>query len=114
MSNPAQRLGLVLAALVLALGACTSDGGPDVDLSGDPELEKGQAVYNTNCARCHGPGGGGGVGPALDDGQMTEKFPDIEDQIEIITSGVGSMPAWEGTLSPDEIRAVARYEREIL
>jgi cytochrome c oxidase cbb3-type subunit 3 len=85
-----------------------------VDLSGDPELRTGREVYNGNCARCHGPEGGGGVGNKLSDGVVVARFPDIEDQIAVITKGIGSMPAWEGTLSPDEIRAVARYEREVL
>ena len=32
----------------------------------------------------------------------------------MITNGFGAMPGWEGTLTPEEINAVARYEREVL
>ncbi len=61
-----------------------------------------------------GPEGGGGVGNKLSDGATVARFADIEDEIAVITSGSGSMPAWEGTLTAEEIRAVARYEREVL
>jgi mono/diheme cytochrome c family protein len=98
----------------MALGACSSGGSDTVDVAGDPELELGQEVYNTNCARCHGPDGGGGVGNKLNDGVVVARFPDIADHIALIENGQGGMPAWKGTLSPEEIRAVARYEREAL
>lgn len=106
------RLAATLIALALGLGACSSDGSGSVDISDDPELQLGQDVFNTNCARCHGPDGGGGVGNKLNEGVVVARFPDIEDHIAVIEKGMGSMPAWEGTLSPEEIRAVARYERE--
>lgn len=101
-----------MVGAVLAV-ACASGGG-DVDVSGDPELQLGQNVYAANCARCHGPNGEGGVGNKLNDGLMEQRFPDIEDHLDVIRIGAGTMPAWEGTLSPEEIRAVARYEREAL
>jgi mono/diheme cytochrome c family protein len=114
VKRPSQRIALLFAGLALVSGACASGGGSDVDLSSDPELQTGRDVYNANCARCHGPEGGGGVGIKINDGLMEIRFPDIEDQIALITSGFGGMPAWEGTLTPEEIRAVARYEREVL
>jgi mono/diheme cytochrome c family protein len=113
-----KRLSRRIAPLVLGLSllaaGCATGGGSDVDLSSDPELETGRDVYNANCARCHGPEGGGGVGQRLDDGLMEIRFPEIEDQIAVIANGFGSMPAWEGTLSAEEIRAVSRYLREAL
>lgn len=108
------RFVLLFVAIVLAVAACSSGGGSDADLANDPELQQGQAVYNANCARCHGPNGEGGVGNKLNEGLMEIRFPDIEDQIAVINKGAGTMPAWEGTLTPEEIRAVARYEREAL
>jgi cytochrome c oxidase cbb3-type subunit 3 len=114
VKRPSQRIALLVAGGAIVLGACSSGGGSDVDLSDDPELETGRDVYNANCARCHGPEGGGGAGTKLNDGLMEVRFPDIEDQIAVIANGFGGMPAWEGTLSPEEIRAVARYEREAL
>jgi mono/diheme cytochrome c family protein len=109
MPRATRRTAILVATLALA-GACSS--GSSNEASGDPELDRGRDVYSTNCARCHGPDGGGGVGPKLNDGLMETRFPDIEDQIAVITNGMGAMPAWEGTLDPDEIQAVARYTRE--
>jgi mono/diheme cytochrome c family protein len=110
----ARRVAPLVLGLTLLAAGCATGGGSDVDLSGDPELQTGRDVYNANCARCHGPEGGGGVGPKLNDGLMEARFPDIEDQIAVIANGFGTMPAWDGTLTDEEILAVARYEREVL
>jgi mono/diheme cytochrome c family protein len=109
-----RRLAALVVGVSALLGACSSGGSGTVDISSDPELQLGQSVYNANCARCHGPEGGGGVGNRLNEGVVVARFPDIEDHIAVIVNGFGSMPAWEGTLTPEEIRAVARYEREAL
>ncbi len=47
-------------------------------------------------------------------GAWKEVYPDIADQIAVITNGRGSMPAWGSALEPDQIEAVAKYEREVL
>ena len=100
---------IVLAVLVLS--ACGGDSGPSGGADG---AGLGQGVYEDNCARCHGPDGEGGVGPQLGDGAVAENYPDIEDQLVVIREGRNGMPAWEGSLSPEEIEAVAVYEREEL
>ena len=95
----------------------------------DP-LSFGAQVYSSNCATCHGATGGGGVGPALSGGAVTDTFSDPADQIEWVQLGSagfqadgrstygdsekpigGGMPGWEGTLTPEEINAVVYYER---
>ena len=88
----------------------------------------GADVYAANCAACHGPDGTGGVGPALD--KMETVFPDFDEAVAWVTDvaaettgpygaggagndGKGSkamMPAFEGQLSPEEIRAVVIHE----
>jgi cytochrome c oxidase subunit 2 len=83
-------------------GESAEDGGLD-----------GSAIYAENCAACHGPDGGGGVGPQLSEGQIVTRFPDIEDQIAVVTTGLGPMPAFGERLSPEEIRAVVEYTREL-
>jgi cytochrome c oxidase subunit 2 len=101
-----------LCAAALAAASCSS-GGPATP--SDPVLAQGQQVYNARCASCHGAGGGGGIAPALA-GRMTERFPDIDDQIALINNGVSgtSMRAFGDVLSADEINAVVRYTRESL
>jgi len=73
----------------------------------------GAAVFADNCARCHRTDGGGGTGPPLADGAVVEAFPDIDDQIAVVTDGRGGMPAFGGDLSAEAIRAVVEYTRTL-
>jgi mono/diheme cytochrome c family protein len=89
---------------------------------GDP-LVLGGEIYAAQCAACHGSGGGGGVGPALD--QVDDHFPDFRDQMMWIRLGSsgwpgstygtdlpiqGGMPGFSG-LSDQELAEVTLYER---
>ena len=107
--------GLVVVGAATLFGACGGSSTPATP--SDPVLAKGQTIYNTKCASCHGPGGNGGMGPKLA-GVVANRYPNIEDQMNVIRSGRGSMPAFGGTsasaLSDSDIEAVARYEREVL
>lgn len=103
-------LALVLATVWLA--ACS--GGPPEVAVDDPELVSGRNIYARNCASCHGSSGGGGVGPKLSEGAVVVAYPNIEDQIDLISNGRGRMPGYMGRLSGEEMQAVARYTREIL
>lgn len=83
----------------------------------------GEAVYG-GCAACHGAGGGGGVGPALD--AVLEVFPDYRDHAMWVKLGStgwpadtygatdkpvnGGMPAHE-SLTDAELAQVILYER---
>ena len=96
--------------LALLLGAC---GGDDEGASGgDGPRGPGADVYSQSCASCHGQDGEGGIGPQLGGGAVVDAFPDIGDQIAVITNGRGSMPSFEGQLSAEQIEAVATFERE--
>lgn len=104
---------VVLTALVMfGLAAC-SPAPPEVTID-DPELVEGRDIYAKNCASCHGTDGGGGVGRRLNGGLVATTYPDIADQIELISDGRGTMPAYMGRLTEDQIRAVSRYTREVL
>lgn len=97
-------------------------------------------LYAANCASCHGANGEGGAGPKLADGEVLLTFPDTEEgeaaHIEWVENGSqtrrgepygdpnrpggqrvaasGGMPAFAGTLTPEEIEAVVAYERDEL
>jgi len=114
---PMSSLRVMLAGLVLVVGstaiaACSSSSSPAAP-TGDPVLVEGQQIYSQNCASCHGANGGGGYGPKLA-GVVEAKYPNIDDQIALITNGKGGMPAFGKKLSADQITAVARYTREVL
>jgi mono/diheme cytochrome c family protein len=100
--------------VVVAWGAAAC-GGPDIARPEDPVLAEGQRVYDASCASCHGKGGGGGAtGPKLS-GVVEARYT-LEEHIAVITEGRGgsAMPAFRDLLTPEEIEAVARYEREVL
>jgi mono/diheme cytochrome c family protein len=103
--------GLGMAAASLVAVACGGDSAPATP--SDPILAQGQQIYNSKCAACHGKGGNGGMGPKLA-GVVANKYPDIADQEAVISGGRGGMQAFADQLTPEEITAVARYEREVL
>jgi mono/diheme cytochrome c family protein len=73
----------------------------------------GAAVFSQNCAGCHGGDAGGGSGPPLNDGLVVANFPDIQDQIDVVTDGRGPMPSFGDRLSAEEIQAVVEYTRTL-
>ena len=75
------------------------------------ELEKGKQVFTQeaqpSCTICHtlaDSGSTGAVGPNLD-----ELKPTLEQVANAVTGGVGIMPAFNESLSEEQIRAVAHY-----
>ncbi len=75
------------------------------------DIEKGKAVFQTNCIACHAPDGGGGIGPNLTDNHWI-LGPGISRVFTTISeggrSGKGMIP-WKTTLKPNEIQQVASY-----
>ncbi len=70
---------------------------------------EGKAIFSADCASCHtlkAAGATGTVGPNLDELEPEEAA--VEKQV---INGGGPMPAFgkEGTLSPEEIKAVSAY-----
>ena len=105
--------GLMLVAGVTIVAACSSGSSTPAAPAGDAVLVEGQKAYSQNCAGCHGAAGGGAYGPKLA-GVVTVKYPNIDDQIALITNGKGAMPSFSKKLTADQITAVTRYTREVL
>lgn len=77
----------------------------------DPVVERGRLLFTRQasppCAACHtllDAGAQGVVGPDLD-----ELRPDTARVARAVSQGLGNMPAFRGTLGPEDIAAVARY-----
>src|SRR5262249_46788767 len=68
-------------------GGSAAKSGPGYDL------------YVSNCARCHGQEGEGGIGVKLAGGAVVDAFPDPADEIRVVENGRGSMPSFKGKLS---------------
>lgn len=91
-------------AMVLAFAA------PALAQADDPaEVEAGKAVFESNCAGCHGVDGGGSqTGRPLTD---VAAEADREKHIESVVNGIGPMPAFGDRLSAEEISASVSYVR---
>ena len=80
-------------------------------LTDEASLKRGKAVFNLNCASCHGADGGGGIGPNLTDkywilgGGIKEVFNTVSNGGR---SGKG-MIAWNKTLKAKDIEKVSSY-----
>ena len=67
----------------------------------------GRSIFTANCAACHAlddAGTTGTVGPDLDASR-----PSKELAVDRVTNGLGAMPAFRDSLSPEQIDAVAEY-----
>ncbi len=107
------RLAGLLAAFCFAgfiMAGCVDDV-PEL-VSDDPVLQQGRDIYVARCVSCHGATGAGGLGTKLNDGEVTKKYPDIDDQIDVVTNGKNQMAAFKDSLTESEIEAVVRYTRE--
>jgi sulfite dehydrogenase len=93
------RLPLLFVAAALVAGCGSKDTS---------NATSGADVFKTaGCANCHtmaAAEANGRVGPDLD--QLKPDASIVERQV---TNGGGGMPSFKGTLSPDQIKAVADY-----
>jgi mono/diheme cytochrome c family protein len=96
------------AGTTAAGGAVTTAAGGAATTAAAASDIDGQALYEDQCASCHGKTGGGGFGPSLEGigDRMSE-----EEEADIIANGQGSMPAFGGDLSAEEIAAIVAYTR---
>ena len=117
---PAAARIVVVILTVLLLGGCAAPQ--------NTSLSVGRTVYGDRCSVCHGARGQGEVGPGL--AGVVATWPSCQDQQEWIALGSegwraehgqvygatskpieGGMPAHSGTLTADQIAAVAAFER---
>lgn len=125
---PTLCVGVTLLGLFLV--GCSAQGSSAVPVqsgavnSESPQLASGQAIYEANCAECHGPDGEGqpnwqrpgpdGLFPAPphDSSGHTWHHPDSQ-LLQIIAQGGSTpnstMPAYQDSLSEEEMEAVLAY-----
>lgn len=102
--QPCPGLALTLLALLLATPA-------RADCADEALLAEGRQVFleqaQPSCSLCHTlreAGASGAVGPDLD-----QLKPDAARVEAAVSNGLGVMPPFAGTLSAEQIRAVAHY-----
>ena len=106
---------------IIAAGTLAACGNPDqpipettvsvIEPAFGSQLERGSALYDTNCAGCHGQNGEGvGPFPPLNSTQHAFKHPDWE-LIALIRDGKNAMPSFHGKLTEAEmIDIIARVK----
>jgi mono/diheme cytochrome c family protein len=119
-----RALTAILGGLVLMLAGCGGGGGGGGSATGgggttggtanaNGDARQGQIIFiEQGCNNCHSlkdtPSGelgrGGVIGPDLD-----EAKPSFDLVVDRVTNGKGQMPAFEGALTPLDIRNVAAY-----
>ena len=95
------RVSLVRTALAVLLLTCSPLLGQV------PDADPGEGLFNSLCSRCHGIGGTGGEGPALQ-GVRFRTVDDSEGLGTVIMEGLGAMPGhwW---LDPGQIQDLSDY-----
>ena len=96
---------------VMAAAAASGDR----EWSMDELMTKGQEVYSTNCAACHGTTGAGvpGAFPAMAGSPITTEADKLAAHIDIIINGKSgtAMQAFGKQLNDSDIAAVVTFER---
>jgi putative heme-binding domain-containing protein len=105
---------LAIVCLLTAPAAAQAPAGPKPIASPTAaDLERGHALYDAQCARCHGIGGTGGMGPPLARPKL-RRAPDDQGLVSLLAEGVPGTPmagAWQ--LSERETAQVAAYVRSL-
>lgn len=93
---------LIISVILGMLWSCGNNEKPQ----SLPSDISGAALYKTHCSICHGDDGRKGFADArvLPDSELT-----MEERIQLITNGRGTMMPYRGVLTEEEIKAVAGY-----
>lgn len=79
-------------------------------MNDDATISEGKTIFNTNCSVCHGPAGGGLIGPNLTDdywihgGGVVNIFKTVKYGVP-----VKGMISWQNQLNPKQMQAVSNY-----
>jgi mono/diheme cytochrome c family protein len=75
--------------------------------AGAPSAEAGRRIYVSSCTRCHG------INLVVTGSSFYDlrTFPQGEQErfVRSVSKGLRAMPAWEGTLSPEQIESLWLY-----
>jgi hypothetical protein len=98
--------GRLLTTILLCTASLACAQGPDPKM----KVEK---IYQTYCAACHGDKFQGGQGGVLVDGEWKHGGTDADITRSIAKGNLQlGMTPWEGTLTPEQIRAMVVFLRE--
>ena len=114
-----KNLKLTLTALfivggIVLLASPRAQADSPSPSSGNPA--SGRALYNQNCARCHGPNGRSqtALGRKLEAADLTSddvQYMDDAKMTRVIKNGRTGMPGFGKRLTADQISAIVKYVR---
>lgn len=109
------RIGMVLAALVLACSCRIERRKSDAELGLNEQQSRGRAVYDAECIRCHEPYSRWGThGPSLT-GIYKKQFlpsgmPANDARVsDVVLMGKAKMPSFRGKLSQQQLEDLLAY-----
>jgi cytochrome c oxidase cbb3-type subunit 3 len=78
-------------------------------------LAAGHKLFTEKCMACHGPDGGGQIGPNLTDAFWIHGKGTLTDIVTVVSEGVADkgMPPWGTMLKKDEIYSVVAYVKSL-
>lgn len=114
-----KRMKVVLSLTAACMFAAATSGVSKARGGGQSQVERGRAVYEARCTRCHGADGAGNTRMA----EIVEP-PDMSDpawqrrrsnarMIASVANGRGQMPAFKKKLSRQEIAAAIAFVRTL-
>jgi alcohol dehydrogenase (cytochrome c) len=80
------------------------------EVTGEPDLANGKAVYDTACLACHGEQGEGGHGG----GPTLAEASSFGAVLQVVSEGRNDMPPFSGALSAEQIRDVSAHVARVL
>lgn len=97
------------AAKLKAMGAANDDNLMAMAKNDATKLE-GKEIFLKNCMSCHGPAGGGGIGPNLTDGHWLHGGKPMQVYTTIKDGFTkNGMPAWGTLIGEERVRVAAAY-----
>ncbi len=102
----------IFVALAIPLARASAQMVPPPSPSAE-DLAAGHNLFFTQCARCHGVGGTGGIGPSLTHPKLRHA-PTDDDLVGVILGGIpGTAMVGFWNFTADEARQVAAYVRTL-
>ncbi len=97
------------AAKLKAMGAA-NDANLVAMAKNEAAKAEGKEVYQKNCLSCHGPAGGGGIGPNLTDGNWLHGSKPMQVYMTVKDGFTkNGMPAWVGLIGEERVRVATAY-----
>ncbi len=107
-------------ALIQAKNPTAAGGGADEEavlaavIKDESRIKHGKEMFATKCLACHGPLGGGGIGPNLTDNFWIHGSKPTQ-IANIIRTGVNDkgMPPWGPLLKPEEVHSLVAFVKSL-